>query len=181
MVACSFHSFQAEYSRFIQRERRSIVDILTDFPTCKPPIDYVLELLPRLQVSAGIAGPCRDDGRMDCACRHGITRSRRRRKADPERVSVTAVVLQYSIQDRLIKGVATNYLAAKLVEDNNNRPVVPIFIRKSTLRLPHRPTTAVIMIGPGTGFAPFRGFIQDRASQKQQGTSVTYFSPSWCR
>jgi NADPH-ferrihemoprotein reductase len=39
---------------------------------------------------------------------------------------------------------------------------VPMFIRKSTLRLPHRAHVPVIMIGPGTGFAPFRGFIQDR-------------------
>lgn len=46
---------------------------------------------------------------------------------------------------------------------------IPLFIRKSTLRLPHRPNLPVIMIGPGTGFAPFRGFIQDRHTVREQG------------
>ena len=41
--------FQKEYGLFIQKERRSIVDILEHFPSCKPPIDLLLELLPRLQ------------------------------------------------------------------------------------------------------------------------------------
>ncbi|KHN78699.1 NADPH--cytochrome P450 reductase [Toxocara canis] len=49
---------------------------------------------------------------------------------------------------------------------------VPVFVRKSTLRLPHRSTTAIIMIGPGTGFAPFRGFIQERQWIKQQGKEI---------
>ncbi|KHN77762.1 NADPH--cytochrome P450 reductase [Toxocara canis] len=79
-------------------------------------------------------------------------------------VAVTAVITKYTIGDRLIKGVCTNYLLAKKEGDK-----VPVFVRKSTLRLPHRSTTAIIMIGPGTGFAPFRGFIQERQWIKQQG------------
>jgi len=51
-------------------------------------------------------------------------------------------------------------------------PRVPVYVRRSTFRLPNRPQTPVIMIGPGTGLAPFRGFIQERAWQKEQGKPV---------
>ena len=51
-------------------------------------------------------------------------------------------------------------------------PRVPVYVRRSQFRLPNRPATPVIMIGPGTGLAPFRGFIQERAWQKSQGKPV---------
>lgn len=101
-------------------------------------------------------------------------------RANPNIVSVTSVVVDYTIGSRRIKGVCTNYLKDKLVVENGelieagaascSTPThVPMFIRKSTLRLPHRPHIPVIMIGPGTGFAPFRGFIEDRHALKQDG------------
>lgn len=136
-----------EYHNFIQKDRRSIVDILGYFDSCKPPMDLLLEMLPRLQ-----------------ARYYSISSSS---KIDNSRVSVTALVLRYNIGDRFINGVCTNYLFDKKV--NNT---CPIFVRKSTVRLPHRLTTPVIMIGPGTGFAPFRGFLQERLWHKKQGKEI---------
>ncbi|CAI4222297.1 unnamed protein product [Auanema sp. JU1783] len=133
-----------KYNTYVCKERRSIVDILKEHPTCKPPIDYLLELLPRLQ-----------------ARYYSIASSP---KADNKIVAVCAVVTKYKIGERQLKGVCTNYLL-----DKPDGTRVAIYARKSTMRLPHRQNTPVIMIGPGTGYAPFRSFIQERAFHKQNG------------
>lgn len=136
-----------EYARYINKERRSIVDVLSEYPSCKPAADHLLELLPRLQ-----------------ARYYSIASSP---KASPNHIAVTCVVTRYTIGNRDIKGVCTNYLLAK-----EPGSTAPIFVRKSQMRLPHRINTPVIMIGPGTGYAPFRGFIQERKAQKDEGKEV---------
>lgn len=70
---------------------------------------------------------------------------------------------------RLNKGVATNWLKNKVPNENGRNSLVPMYVRKSQFRLPFKPSTPVIMIGPGTGIAPFMGFIQERAWLKEQG------------
>lgn len=80
---------------FIQKGRRNILDILEHFNTCKPPLDLLLELLPRLQ-----------------ARYYSISSSP---KSNSSIISVTALVLQYTIDSRVIKGVCTNFLASKVI------------------------------------------------------------------
>ena len=68
-------------------------------------------------------------------------------------------MIEYQTKDgRTCKGVATNWLNEKVVTDDL-KPVVPIYVRKSQFRLPFKFQTSVLMIGPGTGLAPFRGFL----------------------
>ena len=64
---------------------------------------------------------------------------------------------------RLNKGVATTWMREKAPQGEGEDavyPKMPVYVRRSQFRLPNRPQTPVIMIGPGTGLAPFRGFIQ---------------------
>jgi cytochrome P450/NADPH-cytochrome P450 reductase len=74
------------------------------------------------------------------------------------------------------EGVCSNYVAR---QDESN--VLYAFIKDthSSFRLPADPMTPVIMVGPGTGLAPFRGFLQERAAQKASGLalgpSMTFF------
>jgi len=140
------------YHKWIMDDVRHLQHILEDLPTCKPPVDHLLELLPRLQPRF-----------------YSIASSA---KVCPTSVHVCGVVVEYSTPTgRTNKGVATTWLKEKVPEGEKD-PKVPIYIRRSQFRLPNRPQTPVIMIGPGTGLAPFRGFIQERAWLKQQGKPV---------
>ena len=61
-----------------------------------------------------------------------------------------------------------NNYTHNITHTGDDAPVVPIYVRKSTLRLPYHSTCPVIMVGPGTGLAPFRGFIEDRCVTKKK-------------
>lgn len=140
------------YSDWVVKDRRNITAILEDLPSVKPPIDHLCELLPRLQ-----------------ARYYSISSSP---KVNPTSIHITAVVVKYKTKaNRTMKGVATNWLAFKR-PTNGLKPKVPIYVRKSQFRLPFKANTPVIMIGPGTGLAPFRGFIQERNFLKKQGKPV---------
>nr|CAG4638293.1 EOG090X027R [Cyclestheria hislopi] len=141
------------YHQWILHENRSLLHILEDLPSCKPPLDLICELLPRLQ-----------------ARYYSISSSA---KVHPETVHITAVLVQYTTPTgRTNNGVATTWLSTKQPMPDNPPYQIPIFIRKSQFRLPARPQIPVIMIGPGTGIAPFRGFIQERHLLKQEGKPV---------
>jgi len=83
---------------------------------------------------------------------------------------------------RINKGVTTSWLKEKHPSDSPC--FVPIFVRKSQFRLPTRLNIPIIMVGPGTGLAPFRGFIQERDFARKEGSvlslsiSHNIFSPS---
>lgn len=51
---------------------------------------------------------------------------------------------------------------------------VPLWVKKGSLRFPHDPDSPVIMVGPGTGVAPFRSAIQERAALGKMGEYVGF-------
>lgn len=112
----------------------------------------------------------------------------------PKMISITAVVDAKALPGRedAFRGVATNYLLALKQKQNgepNSTPFglsyeimgprnkydgihVPVHVRHSNFKLPSDPSKPIIMIGPGTGVAPFRGFVQERAKQAANGENV---------
>ncbi|XP_053864121.1 NADPH--cytochrome P450 reductase isoform X1 [Malaclemys terrapin pileata] len=141
------------YLSWVLEARRNILAILQDVPSLRPPIDHLCELLPRLQ-----------------ARYYSIASSS---KVHPHAIHICAVVVEYETKTgRLNKGVATTWLKNKVPNENGRKLTVPMYVRKSQFRLPFKPSTPVIMIGPGTGIAPFVGFVQERAWLKQQGKDV---------
>ncbi len=141
----------ARYREDVFDRRKSLVDLLEEFPACALPFEVYLEMLSPLRPryysisSSPLAG---------------------------ERVcSITVAVVEGEARSGrgTFAGVCTNYLRRQ-VEDS----VIYAFVKdtKSVFRLPGNPSTPIIMVGPGTGIAPFRGFLQERAALKAQGQAV---------
>ncbi|MDC9596767.1 NADPH-dependent assimilatory sulfite reductase flavoprotein subunit [Xenorhabdus anantnagensis] len=87
-------------------------------------------------------------------------------------VHITVGVVRYDIEGRARTGGASGYLADRLQEDDNIR----VFIEQNNnFRLPADSGAPVIMIGPGTGVAPFRAFLQHRDSQGAEGKNWLFF------
>ncbi|CAO3590359.1 unnamed protein product [Absidia cylindrospora] len=120
-------------------------------------------------------------------------------KESPSLVAATAVTLEYNpvaTPERTVYGVNTNYLwqihsKVHQVNDGRSYPLynldgprgallatdashvnIPVHVRRSTFKLPRNENVPVIMVGPGTGVAPFRGFVRERALLKKQGKPV---------
>jgi methionine synthase reductase len=168
------------YARFIRQPGICLMDILATFHSCQPPINVVLEHLPRLlprpysAASSPLDTPGRlrflfnvieipaGDGRYDSrrgVCTgwlSGITES-------------LVEVLPFSVD------VSISQLAL------TNKPVmIDIFLRRNNFfRLPSNLETPIIMIGPGTGIAPFIGFIKQRAWLLSQQEDTQLIGEAW--
>ena len=81
-------------------------------------------------------------------------------------VHITVGVVRYDIEGRARAGGASGFPADRVEEEGEVR----VFIEHNdNFRLPANPETPVIMIGPGTGIAPFRAFMQQRAADEAPG------------
>jgi len=91
--------------------------------------------------------------------------------ADERRLSVTVGVVRGAARSGLgeYRGVASNYLERRQPGEFIHAGVRET---KAGFRLPEDPATPLIMVGPGTGLAPFRGFLRERAALGRQGRAL---------
>jgi sulfite reductase (NADPH) flavoprotein alpha-component len=129
-----------------------LLDLLEQFPSARPPVPEMIAALSPLQPRL-----------------YSISSSL---KVHPEEVHLTVGVVRFAKANRVRKGVASTYLT-ELVRA---RQRVRIFVHPSHgFRLPPGGDTPIIMVGPGTGIAPFRAFLEERAAMGWKGKNWLFF------
>ena len=129
---------------------KQAMDVISAYPF-KAPIEEWLPVLKRLQP------------RM-----YSISSSPR---TNPREVQLTVSVVRYSYEGIGRAGVCSSFLA-----DHSHGVDIPIFVQRSThFRPPRTPETPMIMVGPGTGIAPFRAFLHDRREMGHTGRNWLFF------
>ncbi|MEU5824737.1 bifunctional nitrate reductase/sulfite reductase flavoprotein subunit alpha [Streptomyces sp. NPDC047803] len=91
---------------------------------------------------------------------------------DPDRLSLTVSVVRYeNLRGRPRAGVCSPFLADAAPDTG-----VPVFVRRAPhFRPPARPDAPMVMVGPGTGVAPFIGFLEERRARRDPGSNWLFF------
>jgi sulfite reductase (NADPH) flavoprotein alpha-component len=93
-------------------------------------------------------------------------------KVHAGRVSITVDAVRYRINGRIRLGVASTYLTGRAAPGDR----LKVYVQKAqAFGLPADPDVPIIMIGPGTGIAPFRAFLQERMATKAPGRNWLFF------
>jgi sulfite reductase (NADPH) flavoprotein alpha-component len=129
-----------------------VLAVLQKFPSARPHPEAFVEALERLQPRL-----------------YSISSSP---KATPGRLSLTVDAVRYVIGKRKRLGVASTFLVERIAPGDS----LPVYVQPAHgFALPDDPVTPIIMIGPGTGVAPFRAFLQERAAICAPGKNWLFF------
>ena len=135
-----------------QPEDADLLDLLLAFPSARPPLQELVSALDLLQPRL-----------------YSIASSP---AAVAGEVHLTVAAVRYKKRGRLRKGIASTFLAERAAAGAE----VPVFIQPAHgFRLPADGDAPVIMIGPGTGVAPFRAFLQERRARGAKGRNWLFF------
>jgi sulfite reductase (NADPH) flavoprotein alpha-component len=92
-------------------------------------------------------------------------------KVHPDQVQLTVSVVRYDYAGQPRRGVCSSFMADRSADTD-----VPIYVQRSPhFRPPKHSDTPMIMVGPGTGVAPFRGFLQERQAAGARGRNWLFF------
>ena len=93
-------------------------------------------------------------------------------RCNPGRVTLTVDAVRYQIDKRMRLGVCSTFLGGRVAPGDKIR----VYVQKAQhFALPEDPAKPIIMIGPGTGVAPFRAFLQERQAIKAPGRNWLFF------
>ena len=126
-------------------------DVFDRFPSCRPTPSALRSALRPLQPRL-----------------YSISSSQ---KQVGEEVHLTVGVVQFETLGKSRFGVASHFLGVRSQVNDEIR----VFVQKSHFRLPQQGDTPIIMIGPGTGIAPFRAFLQERSATNASGKNWLFF------
>jgi sulfite reductase (NADPH) flavoprotein alpha-component len=128
-----------------------LLELLETFPSARPPVQELVSAFGALQPRL-----------------YSIASSP---KAAPGQVHLTVDTVRYELRRRWRKGVASTFLAERATPGL----AIEVAVQPSHgFRLP-KPDVPVIMIGPGTGVAPFRAFLQERRAVGARGRNWLFF------
>ncbi|HAV11992.1 MAG TPA: sulfite reductase [NADPH] flavoprotein alpha-component [Opitutae bacterium] len=131
---------------------REIIDVIRDFPAKEITADALVGIMRKLPPRL-----------------YSIASSP---KAHPGEVHLTVGVVRYDAHDRKRKGVCSTYLAERIEEGEK----VEVFVTPNKhFKVPANPEAPMIMVGPGTGIAPFRAFIEERQATEAKGKNWLFF------
>ncbi|HWJ78151.1 MAG TPA: assimilatory sulfite reductase (NADPH) flavoprotein subunit [Niallia sp.] len=133
-------------------EGRDLLDLVTDYPFVQLNAQTFVSLLRKLPARL-----------------YSIASSH---TANPEEAHLTIGAVRYEANGRKRNGVCSIQMAERLQPGDK----VPIYIQNNqNFKLPEDPSTPIIMVGPGTGVAPFRSFMQEREENGVDGKAWLFF------
>ncbi|KAG8373724.1 hypothetical protein BUALT_Bualt11G0054500 [Buddleja alternifolia] len=144
--------------QYNQKERRTVLEVLEDFPSVQMPFEWLVQLVPPLKTRA-----------FSISSSHS---------AHPNQVHLTVNVVSWTTPyKRKRAGLCSSWLASL---DPQHGVLVPAWFNKGSLP-PPPPSLPLILIGPGTGCAPFRGFVEERALQSKSTPTAPIIFFFGCR
>ena len=143
---------QARYREQVLMPRKSILDLLDEFPSCALPFEAYLDLLPPLRPRYYSISSSPLVAADTCSITVGVVEA----PARSGHGVFNGVVLELSGGGSRVDATVYGFI---------HQPTMPF-------HPPDNPHLPMIMVGPGTGVAPFRGFLQERAALKQRGVPV---------
>ena len=139
------------YREEVKAKRRSVLDLLDQYPACELTLQGYLEMLPLMTPRY-----------------YSISSSP---LVSPDRLSITVAVVREPAYagEGIYEGIASTHVSRR---EAGTRLFAFVKESKSGFALPEDPAKPIVMVGPGTGLAPFRGFLQERRVLRAQGKTL---------